>query len=77
MPSVTIRNVPSEVHRELAVRAAREGKSLDRYLRERLVEFVAVPTKHEVLERIKEQKRRFDTPLTAEEIVDAVPADRR
>lgn len=77
MPSVTIRNVPPEVHHELAVRAARQGKSLDRYLRERLIEFAAVPTKHEVLERIEERKRHFGTRLTAEEIVEAVHADRR
>jgi plasmid stability protein len=34
MPSVTVRNVPEEVHRAIRVRAARHGRSIEAEMRE-------------------------------------------
>ncbi len=34
MPSVTIRNVPEEVHRAIRVRAARHGRSIEAEMRD-------------------------------------------
>ena len=34
MPSITVRNVPEEVHRALRVRAARHGRSAEAEIRE-------------------------------------------
>ncbi len=33
MPSITIRNVPEEIHRRLRIRAARHGRSMEAELR--------------------------------------------
>jgi len=40
MPSVTIRNVPEEVHRALRVRAAKHGTSMEAEMRQILVSAV-------------------------------------
>ena len=40
MPSVTIRNVPDEVHRALRVRAAQHGRSAEAEMREILAKAV-------------------------------------
>lgn len=46
MPSVTVRNVPDEVHRALKARAARHGRSAEAEMREILKN--AVQTKERV-----------------------------
>ena len=51
MPSVQIKDVPDDVHGVLRRRAATAGKSLQEYLRGRLVEEASRPTLDEVLER--------------------------
>ena len=43
MPSITIRDVPSEARDELAARAARSGRSLQEYLRDELIELARRP----------------------------------
>lgn len=51
MPSIQVKDVPSEVHAVLRARAAAEGKSLQEYLLGTLVEQAATPTLDEVLDR--------------------------
>ena len=51
---VLIRDLPEEVHAELARRAAAEDKSLRAYLREVLTEHVAVPAMDQWLEHVRE-----------------------
>lgn len=51
---VLIRDLPDEVHAELAQRAAASDMSLRAYLRQVLSEHVALPSIHEWLERIQE-----------------------
>jgi plasmid stability protein len=51
MPSVQIKGVPDQVHRELRRRAAAAGQSLQDYLLDRLMEEVRYPPLAEVLDR--------------------------
>lgn len=50
---VLIRDLPSDVHAELARRAAATDKSLRAYLREVLSDHVAVPSMQEWLHRLQ------------------------
>jgi antitoxin FitA len=78
MPTtVTVRDVPDDVRDELAARAARSGRSLQAYLRARLIEFAERPDANELLERIAEHKRVTGTVLTVAEILGRRDADRR
>ncbi len=52
MPNVLIRDLPDEVHRELAKRAGREGRSLQQYLTEALTRLASTPTLDDVLDRL-------------------------
>jgi hypothetical protein len=51
MPSVQIKDVPSDVHSTLRRRAAAAGQSLQEYLLGRLTEEARTPTVDEVLDR--------------------------
>jgi plasmid stability protein len=77
MASITIRDVPDETRAELAARAAKSGRSMQEYVRLKLVELAAVPEREEVLGRVARRKARTATRVTAEEIIAARDADRR
>jgi plasmid stability protein len=49
--SITIRDVPDDVRDELAVRAARAGRSLQEHLRLELTELARRPSVDELLRR--------------------------
>ena len=51
MPSIQIKDVPEQTHAVLRQRATAAGKSLQEYLRARLIDEAGVPTIDEVLER--------------------------
>jgi plasmid stability protein len=51
MPSIQIKDVPEETHAVLRRRAAAAHKSLQEYLRSRLIEEASAPTLDEVLDR--------------------------
>lgn len=53
MKMIQVRNVPDEIHRELKIRAAREGVSLSEYLLELARRDVARPSMKEMLERLR------------------------
>jgi len=55
MPSVQIKDVPSETHIVLRRRAAAAYQSLQEYLRARLIAEAASPTLEEVLDRVGER----------------------
>lgn len=75
--AVTVRDVPSEVRDELAARAAREGKSLQEYLRGFLVDAVAKPTVADVIARARARVAATGARVEPEEILAARDADRR
>lgn len=77
MASITIRDVPDDTRAELAARAARSGRSMQEYLRLKLVELAEVPDRDEVLARIRRRVERTRTRVSAEEIIAARDADRR
>lgn len=51
MPSIQVKDVPSETHAVLRRRAAAAHQSLQEYLRARLIEEAATPTVAEVMDR--------------------------
>lgn len=51
MPTIQVKNVPTETHAALRQRAAAAHQSLQEYLRARLIEDAATPTVEEVLDR--------------------------
>ena len=75
--SITIRNVPDEAVRELASRAARDGRSMQEYLRGELVRLAGRPDPALWLERVRARKAEEPVELTVEEILDSIHADRR
>ena len=77
MVAITIRDVPAEARDELAARAAREGKSLQEYLRTLLLDTVAKPAVADVLARARRRVAATGVEVDAEEILAARDADRR
>lgn len=75
--SITIRDVPDETTAELAARAAATGRSLQEYLRGRLVDLAAQPDAEVMLVRLRERKRATGGTLSADVIVDHRDAGRR
>ena len=75
--SVTIRDVPDRTRDELASRAAASGRSLQEYLRAKLIELASRPDAEAILARIRERKERTGTRLSAATIVGHRDADRR
>jgi antitoxin FitA len=57
MASVTIRDVPDDTRDELAARAARSGRSLQEYLRAKLIELARRPEPEVFLARVRERRR--------------------
>ena len=54
---IQVRNVPDEIHRELKVRAARQGVSLSDYLLELARRDVQLPTVEEWMARVESRPR--------------------
>ena len=77
MVAITIRDVPNEARDELAARAAREGKSLQEYLRGLLLETVAKPSVADVLARARRRVAATGVEVDAQTILDARDAERR
>ncbi len=72
---VLIRDLPVEVHAELARRAAASDMSLRAYLREVLSEHVAVPSMGEWLQRVQDLGPVSVGGPTGPELVAAVRAE--
>jgi hypothetical protein len=75
--NITIRDVPNSVRDELAARAAREGKSMQEYLRGELERLAAIPSLSDWLAGVKESKEASGVRLTAAQILRARAADRK
>jgi plasmid stability protein len=74
--AITIRNVPKEVRDELAMRAARTGRSMQEYLCAHLAELASRPTAEDVIARARDRARTLGHTVDAESIVAARNADR-
>jgi antitoxin FitA len=75
--SITIRDVPDETRDELAARAALTGRSLQEYLRSRLVELARQPEAETLMERIRARKAATGATLPPERILSHLNEDRR
>ena len=75
MVDVLIRDLPDEVHAELARRAAASDMSLRAYLREVLSEHVAVPAMDEWLEHVRELGPAHTGGPTGPELIAAARAE--
>jgi plasmid stability protein len=68
MKMIQVRNVPDEIHRELKVRAARQGVSLSDYVLELARRDVARPTMQEWMARV-EARPIIDSDISAADII--------
>ena len=75
--SITIRDVPDETRDELAALAALTGRSLQEYLRTRLVELARQPDAEALLARIRARKALTASSLAADRILSNRDEDRR
>jgi antitoxin FitA len=75
--SITIRDVPDDTRDELAARAALTGRSLQEYLRSRLVELARQPEAETLLARIRARKSATGSMLPPERILAHLDEDRR
>lgn len=75
--SITIRDVPDETRDELAARAALTGRSLQEYLRSRLIELARQPEAETLVERIRARKAATGSALPMERILSYRDEDRR
>jgi antitoxin FitA len=75
--SVTIHDIPVEIRDELAARAARSGRSLQEYLRERLIELAEHPDPEDLVARVRERKADTGSRLSRDRILAHGDAERR
>ena len=75
--SITIRDVPDETSDELAARAAATGRSLQEYLRARLIDLAQMPDADVLMARVRARKAATGGPIPAEQILLHRDADRR
>lgn len=74
--SITIRDVPDETSEELAARAALTGRSLQEYLRARLIELASAPDAEVWVARVQARKIATGGSISAERILAHREADR-
>ncbi|WP_425280490.1 FitA-like ribbon-helix-helix domain-containing protein [Leucobacter viscericola] len=67
MSMIQVRNVPEELHRQLKIRAAREGITLSDLALNELRRLVEVPSHSELSERLASRKPRTYNGETAAE----------
>ncbi len=78
MATIQIRDVPAGAYQEIRQRAQAEGKSLQAYMRDLLIELTARPTKAEAVAAIEAALARYGgAGSTPEQIVADIRADRR
>ena len=75
--SITVRNVPARVHRELMARAARRGQSLQELVLSELERVATRPSAADLVERIRARKELTGSRLSPQQIIKYRDADRR
>lgn len=78
MATIQIREIPEEAYEVIRKRARAEGRSIQSYMRDRVVDFAAEPTAQEAVARLEAALARHDTAGATPESVRAdLAADRR
>lgn len=75
--SITVRDVPEETRDELASRAALTGRSLQEYLRAKLIELARQPDAEALVARMRSRKAASGSAVPADRIIAHRDADRR
>ena len=75
--AVTVRDVPDDVVAELAARARRDGRSLQEYLRLRLVDLAARPDVNDWASAVRDRAEAANLAVSVDDILQARDADRR
>jgi plasmid stability protein len=73
---ITIRDVPEKVRDELAARAARQGKSMQEFLRAELERMATRPSIDAWVEGVRKRKDAARSRISAREILRHRDADR-
>ena len=74
--SITIRAVPDDTTAELAARAALTGRSLQEYLRARLVELASTPDPEVWMARVRARKLATGSAISVDRVLTHRDADR-
>jgi len=74
--SITIRDVPDGTSDELAARAALTGRSLQEYLRARLIEFATAPDAEVWIARVRARKLATGGSISVDRILAHRDVDR-
>lgn len=75
--SITVRDVPDQTRNELAARAAVTGRSLQEYLRAKLIDLARQPDAETLVARVRARKDAHPATLPAEQILAYRDEDRR
>ena len=75
--SITIRDVPDDTSEELAARAALTGRSLQEYLRARLVELASGPDAEVWMAKVRARKTATGGSISVGRVLAHREADRR
>jgi len=75
--SITVRNVPDQTRDELASRAALTGRSLQEYLRAKLMELASQPDAEVLIARVRMRKEANPSSLPRDRILAYRDEDRR
>ncbi len=78
MATIQIRELPEEAYEVIRRRARAEGRSIQSYMRERVIEMSETPTAREAIAALEERLAAGSTPgATRESVLAALDADRR
>ena len=76
MPAITIREVPEATRNTLASRAARNGQSLQEYLRSTLIDFAKKPDVGDLMDAVVSRKEATRSTLDSAAILGHLADDR-
>jgi len=77
MTTITIRDVPKDVHAILVARAGKQGRSLQELLKAILEREASRPDMSDLIERIEKRVKSSESHLTVEQILEYKDADKR
>lgn len=69
---ITVRDVPEAVRDRLAAKAAREGRSMQEYLKAELTRLAGKPTRGEWIEAVRRRKQATGVDVPLESILEVI-----
>ncbi len=78
MATIQIREIPEDAYEVIRKRARADGRSIQSYMRDWVVDFAAHPTTHEAMTALEDALQSYDTLGATRESVQAdLAAERR